>query len=157
VRRKSECQRALASNQVTKASPRETISSGELKGARTSKAMYVKRQRIPRNASRISIRCAQPSSYLTLNNSPSISCGKSVELSPIVPVSIHHVLPQSSVCSIRSRFSWAVSGSSSTTTPGLPATREYGGMIVFGATTVPSSIRTQSLMIENLPCPFHMH
>jgi len=39
------------------------------------------------------------------------------------------------------------------TTPGLPATLENGGITVLGAITVPSSIRTQSLMIENFPCP----
>src|SRR5688500_6965294 len=52
---------------------------------------------------------------------------------------------------IRSNPSCAASGSSSITTAGLPATREKGGMTVFGATTAPSSIRTQSLMIANLP------
>lgn len=50
-----------------------------------------------------------------------------------------------------SSVSWAVSDSSSTTTPGLPATLENGGMTVCGATTVPSSIRTQSLMMVNFP------
>lgn len=52
---------------------------------------------------------------------------------------------------IRSRPSRAVSGNSSITTPGLPETNENDGMTVLGAITVPSSIRTQSLMIANLP------